>query len=360
MFEVGSEFWTIGPEHGNGIIDFLPEQFNVKYTLCGRTALDIIIEDLIREDKIHSVYMPSYCCFTMIEPFKKHGIKVVFYDVIPGKEGIESNYTENTCDVVFLIDYFGYLSDKTLEFAKSEKKKDKTIIYDMTHSLFCMFDKQSWFDYVFGSVKKWMGVNAGFVAKKEKWYTFPELSSNDRFLELRNKAFDLKAEFIRNPESVDKNRFLKWFSQAEEVIESDYKYYGPDSRSIRILQTADIQELRKKRLANAQIIIDGLEGIDGVAVLYKKVEDSECPLFVPLYIADYRDDLRKYLISNNIYMPVHWPISDLHCLNSSNDELFRKELSCVCDQRYDEQDMCRIVEAIRGFFKNKQRVNRFV
>lgn len=350
MFEIGSEFWTENHFCGTGIAEYLPKEFDTRFTLCGRTALDIIIEDLIRDNRIFKVYMPSYCCHTMIEPFKAHGIDVKFYDVFPGNTGIDADFMENDCDTVFLIDYFGYLNEKTIKFAKSEKSKGKTIIYDKTHSLFCYFDDWSSFDYIFGSFKKWLGVNAGFVSKNIEWIDFPVLRQNEKFIGLRKNAFDLKADFISNPDDIDKSVFLRWFGEAEDVLERDYKYYGPDDGSIIILTNLDANLIRQKRIENAKTLLDGLTGIDGVRVLYKDINRVECPLFVPICVEERRDELRKYLISNGIYMPVHWPVSSFHHINQSNCMLFDAELSCVCDQRYCSEDMYRIVEKIRRFF----------
>ena len=78
--------------------------------------------------------------------------------------------------------------------------------------------------------------------------------------------------------------------------------------------------------------------------------DNECPLFVPICVEDGRDNVRNYLIQSNIYLPAHWPISDLHSLNIKSSYLYRTELSCVCDQRYSVSDMEAIIEAIAVFF----------
>ena len=59
--------------------------------------------------------------------------------------------------------------------------------------------------------------------------------------------------------------------------------------------------------------------------------------------------LRRALISQAIYCPVHWPESPLHRLDGRERFIYQNELSLVCDQRYDETDMQRTVDAIRRF-----------
>lgn len=352
MKEIGSEFWTEKQNNGKGIQVYLPQSFHLFFSLCGRTALDIIIEDMLLDKRIQSVYMPSYCCHTMIEPFLKHGIEVQFYNVYFDTTGIKADYQDNPCELVFLIDYFGFLCEKTFSFAMSQKRKGKTIIYDLTHALFCSFDKEKYFDYVFGSFKKWLGVNAGFAAKKEEWRSFPPLYQNKRFVELRNTAFDLKAAYINNPKAAEKSIFLKRFQDAEELLETDYKYYGPDKKSIAILSSIEGDQLRKRRISNARILMEGLNKQEGLDIPFREIKENECPLFVPIKADNSRNALRSYLRDRDMYMPIHWPVSALHQLNSVSQSIYETEMSCVCDQRYDETDMNRIVDAISAFFQN--------
>ena len=71
----------------------------------------------------------------------------------------------------------------------------------------------------------------------------------------------------------------------------------------------------------------------------------DCPLFVPIVIAkEKRNAIRKKLIDNQIYCPVHWPHPNAECQSN----LYEMELSLVCDQRYNGDDMKRIVEVLNN------------
>ena len=61
--------------------------------------------------------------------------------------------------------------------------------------------------------------------------------------------------------------------------------------------------------------------------------------------------MRKILIEQKIYCPVHWPLSNLHNMEERTLSMIDCELSLVCDQRYTEKDMERIIEAINLFWK---------
>jgi hypothetical protein len=71
-------------------------------------------------------------------------------------------------------------------------------------------------------------------------------------------------------------------------------------------------------------------------------------MFVPILLEDenVRNALRKELVDNSIYCPVHWPKCEYHVLQCGWSEL---ELSLICDQRYDVDDMECMIQVIKKF-----------
>lgn len=351
--EIGSEFWSGCTQmDGTGISAVLPGGFDTRFTLCGRTALEIALRDALENGCLRTVYMPSYCCHTMIEPFVSKGLHVVFYDVFWGSEGLTDDFDENnSCDIVFLMDYFGFYSSETAQRAVRQKQKGKLLIYDATHSLFCRNIDYSQYDYVFGSVRKWMGLNAGFCSKAGQWEWFPALKSHDWYVQVRNEALDQKHQFMMGHFS-EKQAFLNAFASAEERLEYDYIGYGPDDRSVKVLNGFDPDSLYAKRRKNASYVISRINNWNSSVIKspYKKLCGGACPLFVPLYVASsVRGALRSELIRQQVYFPMHWPLSPLHCCNERSEQVYNTELSFVCDQRYDIVDMERALRIIEGF-----------
>lgn len=348
--ELGSEFY-IGstPLTGNGVAQLLPAGMDSRYTLCGRTALELVLRDAVRQRSIRRAYLPSYCCHTMIEPFVSKGIGVTFYDVFFTDAGICWDFREdNGCDLVFLMDYFGFRSAATAQTAASQKAMGKCVVYDATHAMFCDGMDYSSCDYVFGSFRKWMDVNAGFCAKQGPWLDFPALVENRPYTAMRNGAFRDKQRYLSG-EPVDKAGFLQSFNRAEEMLETDYLAYAPDAGSLEKLAAVDVELIRTRRRENAAYAIDKIGTVTSGVVCspYKQVQSGECPLFVPLRVEpDMRTALRRLLIENRVYLPIHWPVSDLH---KKTGNIYDTELSFVCDQRYTEADMIRAIEIIRSF-----------
>ena len=353
--EIGSEFWTGCSQQGrHGCKWQQPKGWSLIETLSGRVALEYVVESL-KLIGATSVYMPSYCCYTMIEPFLKHGLKVAFYDVVLTETGLKRQFNPNhCCDVVFMLDYSGHIDEETSVIAKEQKAKGKTLIYDATHSIYSVFDPTI-YDYVFGSYRKWMDVNCGFVATKNTidnniqtdWKQF------DEYIDMRTRMFDLKFHYM-NDEDVDKQQFLAWINEAEEMLEQNYHHTLPDSRSLEVLTRTDLPTLMMARRNNAKILMDGIADLadERIRCFVKKMNAHDTSLFVPVWIqADIRNDLRRYLIEHDIYCPVHWPLSYLHVISDEAKQLYQSELSLVCDQRYDHFDMYRIVETIKNYLK---------
>ena len=328
--EIGSEFWE--PE--------MPG--DVKYLLAGRTALEFIIRDIIAKQDIKSVLMPSYCCHTMIMPFKLHDIDVRFYDVYYD-HGLRVELPEQKDNEIFYyIKYFGY------EALQGDAGVHEITIEDQTHSW--MNGIASKADYTFVSYKKWTNISGLSKAKKKRGkFIDAPLIEFRAFDELREKAYNLKKQYIERGVG-DKSVFLDAFDRAEELIETDYCGYGPSQRSLERLLEFDPKLIREERRRNAEYLIDELKQIPQVQVIYASVGDNDVPLFVPILVQE-RNELRRYLIQRKIFLPVHWPFSDHHTgISRRARQLYDHELSVICDQRYGLDDMQRIVLAIRDFY----------
>lgn len=358
--EIGSEFWTgCTPRSKEGysmrpMSIYEQHPYKVVETLSGRTALEHIVEILVRRGQ-RKAYLPSYCCHTMIEPFISHGVEVIFYDVEYTDSGLHRVVEESAdYDVILLMDYFGHTDAETLGIAVKEKQKGKTVVYDATHSLYSPINTAT-YDYIYGSYRKWVDINSGFLACKEEFSNgeITQNYDNDEYAKKRTALFDMKASFI-NGGPIEKEDFLPLINEAEGVLEEQYHHRMPDERSMEVLRTADATFMKHRRMENARVLDDGLNSLNDprVRCLNSLLNTFDVPLFVPIIIADgHRDRLRRYLIEKEIYCPVHWPKSDIHKMMKGSERLFDFELSLICDQRYGEHDMLRIIQEIQNYLR---------
>ena len=344
MREIGSEFWKTAKQH---------IQNDETIYLSGRTALDAIIRDAVKSYGITSALLPSYCCHTMIEPFLTNSIDVRFYDVYINKENIlcADVPTPRKHELLYIMKYFG---DTDLNYNHAENPfTGWTIsVEDLTHS--CLSEEYSTnANYWFTSYRKWFGVSGIAVAGKQYGkLAKPSREQNHAYFNLRNQAFSLKQQFT-DGKCVKKQDFLDIFGKAECLLGEDYKNFGAEYEDIYDLFyfLDNKKDIHRKRRDNVKILIEGLTELKGLQVFVNFNNEKKCPLFVPIIVkGELRDSLRKYLISRDIYCPVHWPLSEQHKgLSERALEIYKQELSLVCDQRYDINDMKRIVEEIRQF-----------
>lgn len=329
MREVGSEFWDV-PQTGecNGIF---PE--STQWFLSGRAALTSIIKDIQTKQKVKSVHMPSWCCDSMIYPFLEAGMDVRFYPIYTENRSLKQDIGDIREDeILFLMDYFGYQTETNV------RKANTVVIRDLTHSVFSGVRRDA--DYYFGSLRKWAGFYTGGFA----FGISGENSSPDAaYVNLRRTAMLAKRAYINGVS--DSKDYLNLFRMAEEQLEHCAPA-GAASEDIRAAQYMDVSFIRKQRRKNAAILMDAFSDW----TIFPALKEGDCPLFVPILVPEgNRNELRSYLIQKKIYCPVHWPCTNLHQLDKRTAHIYENELSLICDQRYNELDMERIVDAICSF-----------
>lgn len=341
--EIGSEFWQ-SPE----------KLYDKRLFLSGRTALEYIVRDIKSTNAAQKVLLPSYCCHTMIEPFQRHGFSIRFYDVFYSAEQGCLCAELPPCqddEVLFYMSYFGFSQIAGLRLV-DVRGKYQTIIDDRTHSWLHTESLDAQADYSFTSFRKW-GAFSG-VAEACKYgggfCTQAEENCNHRYTSMRDTAFGMKAKYMER--GGNKAAFLQLFRDAETMLEEDYKGYRPSYHAVDTLFSTDWDAVRRHRRENAKILLDGLSGIREVILPFAELSNMDAPLFVPVFLQNGRDVLRKYLIEHEVYCPVHWPKSPLHDpISERASVLYSTELSLICDQRYGREEMERIVSLITRYYK---------
>ena len=287
---------------------------------------------------VKSVALPSWCCESIIKPFIDADIKVLFYPVIFDKKLIQTPRLD--CDAILIMDYFGY-TNPIIDLGDYKG----VVVRDLTHSIFSK--KYSDSDYYFGSLRKWCGVYTGGYAWTKDGHKLKEASNtNEQYIELRKEAMELKQSYI-NDAKGQKDAFLTKFAKAEAILESSYGESTAMALDITSAQKIDIKSMVKIRKENASVLKKNLPSL----IMFNG-DAEDCPMFVPIYLdKNKRDGLRRELIKNNIFCPVHWPISKYHTLKPSEQFLYENAISLVCDQRYNAEDMTKIASVVQKYLE---------
>ena len=339
MREIGSEFWL------ERELAVLSHDKDGIYVLSGRTAIDLIIQDILKTRKIRNVYMPAWCCDSMLAPFVARGIDIKFYDISLAESADTAEILCDFCDfrenIFYMTNYFGYENTLPVETVKKFKEQGSIVLYDRTHSFLMENDPYiELADYCLASIRKWMGVIGGAVVNGVKDCQLRPCP----YLACKEEAMRMKKAFIEGDTSIDKQAFLNLYGEFGHHLAEDYQNYEMDDLSYALFKTEGLSAMRRKRRENAKYLHDNLKGVKFIG----EITENAVPLFVPIFFetTEQRNAVRKKLIEAQIYCPIHWPKPILIPAYYKVNKIYDTELSLICDQRYNLDDMRRIVEVI--------------
>lgn len=367
MYDIGSEYWL---EHNvqnseNTIFEEISNNdFNYRLFFLGRSAIHYVIEDIQKDAGIiETVYMPSYCCDSMLQPFRNKEVKVEFYNVYFDNNGIKYDIDLSTkCDIFLAISYFGFGQSHMDETIIEFKKKNIFVVEDITHRFLSGKSMLSKADYYIASLRKWFPIPSGGVAiKRDKKFQEKQILPPPPILiEKKLLAMRKKRNYINNynQTQLDKNllrhEFNALYSYFNKTINDSFENFKIDLFSEKILKTINIEEVKFKRRRNANYIYNNLEESQYIRFLFKSPQfEDDCPLFVPIIVSpEIRNSLQNFLASRNIFCPIHWPVPLEHMSKQKkNNSLYLQEFSLICDQRYELEDMSRMIKVIKEFIE---------
>lgn len=342
--EIGSEFEWNNIVEEDGILDWLPQGLDSVFTFSGRTAIEVALKNISKKRK---ALIPSYCCDSMIVPFRDFNISYDFYQVTKSEYGISIGIEEESLmdvDILFICNYFGFNIQFPDELIKKFKNKGGTVIEDITHSFLSDNVFHSYSDYLVGSLRKWGDLlDGGYCCSRNVSIAIkPEKKPDKSYISNKTNAMKLKKAYLSG-DKIKKNIFLDIYEKCNRFLSDNYSdTLMSISSNVRLSQW-NIPEIRKKRRENSRELLSAINHIEWIKTVFD-VEQMDCPLFVPILIEkDKRDYVRKKLIQNDIYCPIHWQ----HPKEVCKSELYDMELSLICDQRYGYSDMQRIISVLK-------------
>ena len=340
MREIGSEFHFEKTNIGEGILT-PSDVVDSCFVFSGRTAIETVLKN---EPDIHKALLPSYCCDSMIEPFRQAGINVSFYSV-SYENGLQVNLIiPEDVDCILWCNYFGF--SVSMPDMSEFLARGGIVIEDITHSFYSKVQSHEQSTFLVASLRKWEPLLCGgyCASRKGAMNHVPVHGPMESFVTLKMSAMNLKRRYLDGDTEVEKSVFLGMFSEANDWLADNYTGLSINQYSKNYLLHVDYRAHQSKRISNAIILYEGLTHNPYIEFLFP-IEDMDCPLFVPVIVQNGKRDLiRKKLIEHSIYCPVHWP----HPKDECKSNLYDIELSLICDHRYNEKDMQRIVEVLNN------------
>lgn len=132
---------------------------------------------------------------------------------------------------------------------------------------------------------------------------------------------------------------MKLLKEGEDILNKEY-LCNCSKITARILSTLDLENISVVRKNNARVLHENLQRMN-IAHAYN---ENAVPFFIPIFIQN-RDNIRKHFFENKIFTPKHWPF--LSKKYNGDSSLYNTELSLICDQRYNEDDMMFQINVLR-------------
>jgi dTDP-4-amino-4,6-dideoxygalactose transaminase len=312
----------------------------------GRDCLSYIIESN-KWGCNNRILMPSYLCESILEPFKKKKIKIIFYKIKKSMEidhkDLKLKISKGKFDAILTIDYFGLIKQELQKFPEKEK-----IIHlnDQVQSFLSNTKKEG--DYIFNSYRKFLCLPDGSYLKVK--------NKSKEQIKLKRSIPHSLFIVTKLISGLLKNiPFLKlMFRALFEISEKKLINYDKPAKMSKIskilLSRTNFVEIKKKRRENYLFLNDKIKEMKNIKPLISKIKAEDCPIGFPI-ICKNRDKLKKHLIKNKIYPPIHWNLPKEINKKEFKDSwnISKNILTIPIDQRYDEKDMQRIVNVINKY-----------
>lgn len=309
----------------------------------GRAALyHILLSIKTQKPKFNTLYIPDYICDSVIQTIEQAKIEWTVYHLDKSLRAKANSFNniDPECGAILMVNYFGMMDLSAETDYLKRTNPDLCIIEDNVQSAYSMFETMR-SNYRFTSFRK------GFPMPDGGWAQGLNLLNNSIRTENNFAQYKLTGGFLKNYREYgyyDDNIYLDLLHKGEELINdnmersiSRYTYSG--------IRYIDYLTIAMKRRNNAKYIVKALKeiGIDSILPL----TDKAVPLFIPIKLAN-RNKIRSAMFKENIYCPVHWPMPQTHNAEFvRGKEMSEQELSIIIDQRYDSNDMDRIINVIK-------------
>jgi hypothetical protein len=280
---------------------------------------------ILLAQKPTKLYMPYYMDKSMIEDSLRELVEYSFYN-INEKFEIETDLSVKEGEKILFNNSCSSKNDYIEKLA--EKYGDKLII-DNTHSFFSR--PLPGIDTVYSLGSKYFGVPGGGYL-----YTTKKLN-----LEFEQDYSHAKMTHILGRTDKTASEFFEAFQQSKK---------GRNNQPIRkmskitmtMMASIDYENAKLVRERNFYYLHGFLNMWNEISLDFKLMEG---PMFYPLLVS--QDNLRQTLINHRIYVPTFWPeVLEAKGANEFEKRISNHLLPLPIDQRYDINDMKRIVEII--------------
>ena len=295
-----------------------------KDAICLNSARNCF-EYVLSARKYKKVYIPYYTCEVMLQPLQKMHVDYEFYHIGRNLEPLEDRRLKDG-EAYLYTNYFGLKQSCVERLASVYKTR---LIVDNAQAFYA--PRIDCVD-TFYSPRKFFGVADGgcLYTDCRLINDFPLDKSCDR----------MKHLLIRIDENAEAGYSV--FRQADDSLDNQ-PIRLMSKLTKRVLGSIDYVDVCKKRRDNFLFLH---EYLDEKNIIHLKLGENDVPMVYPFYSSN--SELRQHLIEQKVFIAKYWPnVLDWCKPYDEEYSLCQYILPLPIDQRYDREDIERIIRLIR-------------
>jgi hypothetical protein len=353
-YKIGGEFeipydLLLRPKVGDNSI--AKKRYSIRLDVA-RSAIFVALKEIVKRGGKPEAWLPRYCCESMLIPFDQMGFKINFYsmgDCLNRPYGLPERIDNST---FLFIHYFGKKNLPIIDWLIGQGKRF-FVIEDCVQA--CLNEGVGHYgDFAVYSFRKFFPQPDGALLASDNPIDYKLAPPREEFI---SKKFLGKVIRQYGGES---EVFLELFNTAEKLIDKKICPRNMSWLSSYIFERTDLVAAKNKRRANFSYMTGLLKStrLSGgqIELLFDNIEKEEVPLGLPVKIkAGRRDELRRFLMSQNIFCAAHWPLKENgdHLVWKTEFELSKSILTLPIDQRLNKDSLEYMVDRLDLFFKRK-------
>ena len=324
------------------------------YSLC-REALFDIARNLYTGEN-HTVLIPAYTCQTVITPFEETGWICVYYSI---KRDLRINVASfmdlvqrHHPTAIVVHPFYGMeLNPQEEEALEQIGESGITVILDLTQCVFSA-KRYPFISYTVGSYRKWFPIpDGGFLELHTSQVAIAQpKDENTEFTERNLAAMYLRGQYFGNGEQRTKDISIRLNKAANQLAAGNIAPHRMSDISYAILEKENISENQNRRLNNYTFLFENIHESSKIQKVCQNINEvTTAPLYFTIFVHN-RSALQRMLAQEAIYAPVIWPVEDERLLIDDDIRFVYGHLLAIpCDQRYDTDDMQRVVRIINNY-----------
>ena len=290
-------------------------------TNSARSAIKVILKSIDAK----KVWLPAYTCDAVIDAVKDLDIAFAYYK-LSSTFDVDTLVDLGKDEYILIVDYFGTSGD-------SVKRSLKRFGYANT----IVDCSQAYFSEHLGALatvwspRKFFGLpDGGLFYSNDPRISQPQ----DRDSTSETRMSHLISRLTNSPERGYQN-----FLEAEQAIAA-LPVQGMSELTERLLLSVDSEGVKIARARNARYLHDHLGKYNQLDLNF---DDSKAPLCYP-FLPNVNVVSRSGLIKKRVFVPSYWP-EVLNRVDEASFEwnLVSNGLFLPCDQRYNEDDLDRLI-----------------